>query len=88
VEVWACQNLKNRSPVVQSPALPKVAATRQRSLLQASPVEVKDVTVEQWLRTGEQAGLLEDYFGEQLYHEFRDMSHEASMRPFVVDLAY
>lgn len=56
--------------------MPKSAA----QLAPASPYKLKDETVERWLKTGEQAGVLEDYFGEQSYRELRELAREASAR--------
>jgi pimeloyl-ACP methyl ester carboxylesterase len=58
----------------------KSAAKPQRALPQASPFQLKNETIEQWLRTGEQSGLLEDYFGAANYRSLREMSREASTR--------
>src|SRR4051812_35539415 len=44
------------------------------------PMELKDGFVEQALSSGEQAGLLEDYFGAAQYAELKKLSQEAALR--------
>jgi len=62
--------------------MPKRAAKTKRvpSQLPDSPFSLKDETVERWIKTGEQPGLLEDYFGRQNYQELRELSLEAAAR--------
>ena len=60
--------------------MPKPATSTQRDPLQSPAFQLKDETIEQWIRTGEQPGLLEDYFGEEAYRELREMAMDASTR--------
>src|SRR6185295_8431345 len=45
-----------------------------------SPFDLDDRTIEQALRTGDYAGLLEDYFGPENYADLRQLAREADTR--------
>lgn len=47
--------------------------------VRASAYTLRDEQVEQALQTGQHAGLLEDYFGEEQYRELRELSREAAV---------
>ena len=52
---------------------------------QASGYQLRDDQVEKALLTGEHAGFLEDYFGEEGYHELREMSQAGLLALWTLD---
>jgi pimeloyl-ACP methyl ester carboxylesterase len=60
----------------------RAAAAKRASRLPAEqePIALKDEKVEEALQSGEQSGLLEDYFGPGQYAELRRLAQEAAAR--------
>jgi CHAT domain-containing protein len=72
---------RRRTARPQAAATPRPAPSPDRAGRGAHPeYELRDEVVERALRTGDQQGLLEDYFGADHYAELRQLSREASAR--------
>jgi hypothetical protein len=71
----ARRSSRTRKAVAPAQSRPGVEA--KRSL---EPIDLKDDAVQDALRSGENSGLLEDYFGAPQYAELKRLSQEASLR--------
>jgi hypothetical protein len=69
---------KKKSSTTQKATVARTASRAAARDEKISGFCLQDTAVEQALRTGQHAGLLEDYFGEEDYRELQELAREAS----------